>query len=268
MNSAPRERSARRAPVAGPRRPLGPAHGTRPSCSLVGLAALVALLPYAAAAADGAWQAPDDVRRAAEGFARALVGQPGAVVESIAVDDRLRLPACGAPLAAESSGPFNAGRGTVVVACAGPSAWRLYVPVRLSHAVPVVVARRAVHRNQVLSAEDLAVVERPAASLPFEYFTALADVQGTTLRRSMPEGAVLVPAAVDRPSVVERGARVTLVAARGGVEVSAEGVALNRAAFGERVRVQTAAGRVVEGRAEAPDRVRVGSGSAAAPTRG
>src|SRR5690606_24106863 len=125
--------------------------------------------------------------------------------------------------------------------------------------VPVLVARRALHRNDVLAAEDLAIVERPAASLPYEYLTSIEDAVGTTLRRSLPEGTVVVPAAVDKPSVVERGARVTVIAGAGAVQVRAEGVALHRAGLGERVRVETASGRIVEGRAEAPDVVRVGS---------
>src|SRR5690606_22587059 len=219
--------------------------------------ALLAIGP-SPSVAGGGWEPPQNVRAAAETFARRFAGRPDAAVEAVAVDDRLRLPRCDEPLEAEAAGAFNAGRGTVVVACRGSSAWRLFVPVRLSHSVPVVVARRALHRNAVLTAEDLEVVERPAASLPYEYVASLEDAVGMTLRRSLPEGTVLVPAAVDRPSLVERGTRVTLIAGAGGVEVRSEGVALHRAALGERVRVETRSGRIVEGRAEAPDRVRVG----------
>jgi len=221
--------------------------------------ALLALGPSAGLAGAAAWESPENVRAAAEAFARRFTGRPDAAVEAVAVDERLRLPRCDAPLVSEAAGAFNAGRGTVVVACPGSTAWRLFVPVRLSHTVPAVVARRALHRNDVLTADDLEIVERPAASLPYEYFSTLDAAVGMTLRRSLPAGSVLVPAAVDRPSVIERGARVTVVARAGGVEVSAEGVALHRAALGERVRVETRSGRIVEGRAEAPDRVRVGS---------
>ena len=229
------------------------------NCLLVAALAVVALGPCVGGAAETAWESPANVRAAAEAFARRFTGRPHAAVEAVAVDDRLRLPRCDEPLAAEAAGAFNAGRGTVVVACPGSKAWRLFVPVRLSHNVPVVVARRALHRNAVLTADDLAVVERPAGSLPYEYVATLDAAVGMTLRRSLPEGSVLVPTAVDRPSVVERGARVTLIAGAGGVLVRSEGVALHRAALGERVRVETRSGRVVEGRAEAPDRVRVGS---------
>lgn len=237
---------------------------TRGSASVriacIGIAGLTLLtLAHAALGAEPRWQTPDSVRAAAETFARAFVGRPNAAVEAIAVDDRLRLPRCDAPLAASAAGAFNAGRGTVVVECTGANAWRLFVPVRLSHNVPVIVARRALHRGQVLATDDLAIVERPAAALPYEYITSLDAAVGMTLRRSLPEGTVVVPAAVDRPQMVERGARVTLVGGAGPVQVRSEGVALNRAGLGERVRVETRSGRVVEGRAEAPDQVRIGS---------
>jgi flagella basal body P-ring formation protein FlgA len=78
------------------------------------------------------------------------------------------------------------------------------------------------------------------------------------VRRTLPAGTVLVPAAVDRPRVVERGALVTLVSGGGAVAVRAEGVALESAGVNQRVRVRSPSGRVVEGVVAASGEVEVG----------
>ena len=82
---------------------------------------------------------------------------------------------------------------------------------------------------------------------------------GLTVRRTLPPGTILVPGAVDRPRLVQRGSLVTLVAGRPGVIVKSEGVALEDASLNQRVRVKTRAGRVVEGVVDALNQVRVGS---------
>ena len=61
-----------------------------------------------------------------------------------------------------------------------------------------------------------------------------------------------------RSHLIERGALVTLVSGSGSVTVKSEGVALEPATLGQRVRVRSASGRVVEGAVEGLGQVRVG----------
>jgi flagella basal body P-ring formation protein FlgA len=79
------------------------------------------------------------------------------------------------------------------------------------------------------------------------------------VRRSQAAGAVLVPAALESPEVVKRGALVTVIASEGPITVKSEGVAIDSARLNERVKVRSASGRVIEGTAEGPGQVRVGS---------
>jgi flagella basal body P-ring formation protein FlgA len=221
-------------------------------------AALVGILTSVAGAltvraAD--WQPPESIREAA----RAAVRQTGATdVEAVAVDDRLKLPACGEALTTEIQRVIQRGQGTVTVSCPDPTPWRLFVPVRVVEQVSVLVLRRNVQAGETLAAADVEARQQSAASLPFDYLSTPEQAIGQTLRRSQPAGAVLLSATLDRPAGVERGALVTLVAASGSVTVKAEGVALEPGRLKDRVRVRSASGRIVEGLVEAPGRVRVG----------
>ena len=235
--------------------------GLRPlaGTALVGFLTLaVGALTFTARAQAPAvtWQPPPTIAAAArEAAAAAGAGE----VEAIAIDERLKLKPCGASLDARIARPIQRGQGTVVVSCSGPEPWRLFVPVRTTNEVPALVLTRSVQPGEVLAAEHLTVAQRSAAALPFDYLSDPAQAIGFAVRRSQAAGAVLVPAAIESPDVVERGALVTLIARDGPITVKSEGIAIESARLNQRVKVRSASGRVIEGTAAGPGQVRVGS---------
>jgi flagella basal body P-ring formation protein FlgA len=231
------------------------------ACALVGILTLIAgALTLSSAAEPSQWQSPESIRDAArELVLRTHADASGITVEAIAVDDRVKLPKCSLPLEAQAQGTFHNGRGTVAVSCPGAQPWRLFVPVRALVATVAVVAKRNLGAGDVIAADDLELRKASSASLPYEFLSLPAQAVGLTVRRTIPAGTVLVPAALERPRVIERGALVTLVSGRGAVAVRGEGVALEAAGLKQRVRVRAASGRVVEGIVESATEVRVGS---------
>jgi flagella basal body P-ring formation protein FlgA len=228
---------------------------------LVGILTLAAgTLTLRASAEPDVWQTPDSIRAAARELVLRTLGAPGTTtVETNAVDDRLRLPACTEPLDAQLQRGLVNGQGTVAVVCGGASAWRLFVPVRVVEEVTVVVARRGLNAGEVLTAADLETRTQASTSLPYGYLSDAAGAIGLTLRRSVPAGALLAPAALVHPEVVERGALVTLVSGSGPIRVKSAGVALEGGRVKQRVRVRSESGRIVEGVVEASGEVRVGT---------
>jgi flagella basal body P-ring formation protein FlgA len=206
------------------------------------------------------WQSPASIRDAAEAFVLEHSGAgDDAQVEAIAVDDRLKLPLCSEKITASADRPLVNGRGTVTVSCAGAQPWRLYVPVRVSELVPVVVMQSSLQRDAVLAAENVSIEMRRSSMLPYQYLSRIEEAVGYRARRSLTSGTVLVPAALEQRRLIARGALVTLVSSARGIEVSAEGVAVEDAGLQQRIRVRTAVGRIVEGIVESPHRVRVGT---------
>jgi flagella basal body P-ring formation protein FlgA len=228
---------------------------------LVGILTLAAgaLTPGTRATADAQWQSIDGIKAAAVAATRASLGKTNAAVEAIAIDDRLKLPACARDLDARLEREVRNGQGMVAVACTGAEPWRLFVPVRVVEQVSVVVARHALSAGAVLSADDLEARTQASTALPLDYLSDPAQAIGLTVRRTIPAGTLLVGAALEAPELVERGALVTLVSGGGSVHVKSEGVALEAARRNGRVRVKTASGRIVEGVVEASGEVRVGT---------
>jgi len=202
------------------------------------------------------WQPPETIAAAARAAAAATgVGD----VEAVAIDERLKLSRCAAALDAKMERAITRGSGTVAVSCAAPTPWKLFVPVRARDDVAVVVLARNVQPGEVLTAEDVAVAQRSSASLPYDYLSDLEQAVGLVMRRSQPAGAVVAAAALEAPEVVRRGELVTLTSGNGPISVKSEGIALEPARLNQRLKVRSASGRVIEGTAEGPGQVRVGS---------
>jgi flagella basal body P-ring formation protein FlgA len=205
---------------------------------------------------DARWQPPATIAEAARAAAAATgTGD----VEAIAIDERLKLNRCTAPLAAKIERAITRGTGTVAVSCSEPTPWRLFVPVRTTNDVSAVVLARNVQLGEVLTAADVTVAPRSSASLPYDYLSDSAQAVGLTMRRTQPAGSVITSAALEAPEVVRRGELVTLTSGGGPVSVKSEGVALEGARLRQRIKVRSASGRVIEGTAEGPGQVRVGS---------
>jgi flagella basal body P-ring formation protein FlgA len=237
-------------------------------CLALPRAAIVGSLTFAAGALTfgahaqppTARQSVDEIRAAARELVLKTVGTAtNAVVEAVGVDERLSLPACGLPLDAQLQRELRNGQGVVVVSCTGKDAWRLFVPVRVIEQIGVVIARRSIAAGEILTADDLETRKQSSTALPYEFIGDPAQAVGLTVRRTIPSGTVLVPAALEHPELIERGALVTLVSGGGSVSVRSEGVALESGRLNQRVRVRSPSGRVVEGVVEASGEVRVGT---------
>lgn len=227
--------------------------------------ALVGILTLAAGAltaetpeqtGDPRWQPPATIAEAARAAASATTTGD---VEAVAIDSRLKLAHCATPLQTKIERAIERGNGTVAVSCSEPTPWRLFVPVRARNDAVVLVLARNMQSGEVLTASDFERARRSSASLPFDYVTDGTDVVGLMLRRTQAAGSVLTNAALQAPELVRRGELVTLTAGDGPITVKSEGVALEAARLKQRLKVRTASGRVIEGTAEAPGQVRVGS---------
>lgn len=218
------------------------------------LPALLALFGTATAAADdAALQSLESIRGAAESFLAEQVAPPPTGRTEITagrLDQRLRLAACSEPL--ESFLPPSGrtvGNTTVGVRCNGEKPWTLYVPVRVALYTEVLVAARPLARGERVAAGDLMPTERDVSGVQGGYLTDPAQAVGHVVRRAVAAQAILAPKMIEAPHLVEKGQRVVLVAATGGVEVRMSGTALADGSLGEQIQVRNlSSSRVVEGR--------------------
>ena len=216
----------------------------------------------APAFADMEAQSLDAIRAAAQDYVKQHVPkqQPGSVQVNVGgLDSRLRLAACAHPLKVglPAGATFRA-RMTLAVSCAGASSWTVYVPVSIETQSSVLVLRHAAGRGMRLTAQDVEVQTRLVSGPGDDYLTDIAELDGRTLKRPLGAGAALTADAMAADALIKRGQQVTLLAAAGGMEVRARGVAMTDAPAAGRVKAQNlSSGRIVEGVVETSDVIRI-----------
>jgi flagella basal body P-ring formation protein FlgA len=238
-----------KAPPTGNPPPTG-----KPLPAVMALAIL--LLGPGTALAD--WQAPASVRDAAEKLARAQLAAPGEnLTVRAAVDEQLRMPACGAPLAALVQSQNSAGL-TASISCAAPTPWSVYVPVQVSRRAEVLVLTRPLQAGEPVTADALSRQVRDVSELPYGYVGVADKAVGQSARRSLPAGTALAPSDLAAPRLVRRGQPVTLVSRVGRLSVRADGQALADGAAGDYIAVQNVnTRRQVRGRIRSGQEVEV-----------
>jgi len=177
---------------------------------------------------------------------------PALVSAGAPADAAIDLPSFEAPLvpADGNAAPivtrldYDAASGRFTAALAtGDVAWRvsgravpmLDVPVPLARLLPGTVLRES----------DLHMVRIPAGRVPAGAVRAIADAVGKQLRYQAAAGAPLLAGALRSPRLVQRNARVLIIAESPGLALSAEGRALDDGAAGDHVRVLNTASRAI-----------------------
>lgn len=166
-----------------------------------------------------------------------------------AIDARLRLPRCTAPL--DTDLPYASARSqrvTVEVRCSGDSSWKILVPVRLETFGPVVVAARTIPRDGILTASDLAVEELELGALSRGHIREIEHALGKRVRRAISAGSPITPNVIVTPPLIRRGQKVSVKAGGTRLSITSAGTALSDGGLGEIIDVTNdSSGRRVQG---------------------
>jgi len=223
------------------------------------LAALTMLTAFAAQAAG--YQDHDAIRRAARQFvSNNMQEYPQAPQIQVGqLDRRLRLTECGSLL--ETFAPNNrklVGNITIGVRCRNPKPWTIYVPVSVRVFDTVVITKRMLARNTVVSKIDITKEIRDVTSLHGRYMRTVDDAMGQLATQHVPINTILLPNMLQEPKLVRRGEQITILATAGGIEVRMNGTALADGSAGDRIRVRNnRSKRVVQGTVSRAGVVRV-----------
>lgn len=112
----------------------------------------------------------------------------------------------------------------------------------------VLVAAHDLRIDKPIAAADLRLEERSVAGGAGRYLTKLEEVQGRVAARTIKEGTAVESVMLQQPIVMDVGAPVTIRVNYHGIEVSANGIAMQRGRLGAKIRVRNvASGKVLRG---------------------
>lgn len=121
---------------------------------------------------------------------------------------------------------------------AGERAPRMvWVTADVARWVPVVVARRALERGEIIAPSDVELDRRELSTLPRDISTSLDDVVGAAVRQAVVPFSPLRRDQLASVPVVRRGDAVQIVAQHGGLRLTAAGEVRQDGGRGDQVRV-------------------------------
>lgn len=183
---------------------------------------------------------------------KATAGLPGRVEVSIgSLDERLKLGPCGRVEPYIPAGVRLWGRAQIGLRCTEGSRWSVFLPVEIKVFGQALVATRALAFGQPVSADDVRLEEVEFTKEPGMAITDPRQLEGKNTARNINPGQVLRQEYFRAPPAIGAGDSVKVVYTGDGFNISTSGRAIGNAAEGQPVRVQTDAGRVVQGIARA-----------------
>ena len=199
------------------------------------------------------------VRQAVETFVRTQTASYGnrATFNVGNIDPRLSVPACANMEVLVPSGGRLWGNISVVVRCAAPTQWTLYVSVAVRISGSYVAATKTLPAGQILSASDVMVVQGDLTQSAAPLVSDVSDTVGKTLSAPVAAGQPLRADALRLTPAILQGQTVKLVSQGPGFRVSAEGKAVANAAVGQVTHVRTASGQTVSGLTRADGSVEI-----------
>ena len=157
-----------------------------------------------------------------------------------------------------------AGRFSAVLSITGAAMEPIHMRLtgRVDDTIDLPVATTRLLAGSVLRADDVHIARVHTMLVRSEVVRRTDDAIGMQLKRALAAGQPLMVSELMRPSMVQKGAAVTMLLDSPGITLSAQGQALESGAIGERIRVLNPVSRaVLEAEITGPDRVRVAPNS-------
>jgi len=136
----------------------------------------------------------------------------------------------------------------VGVAVDGQSQGKLFLSGWVDRYERIVCARRFLTRDTVLRAEDLCLQRQNISRMPSNLVCAIDLAIGKRLKQTIKSGACLRENMLEKPPLIFKGDRVKLIARKGALKVEMLGIARERGARGDQLRVENlSSGKTVIG---------------------
>lgn len=175
------------------------------------------------------------------------------------IDNRLKLKACPDALQIEFTNRNKLyGNTALNISCAGATAWKLLLPVRIEIYDDALIAATPLHKGQIIDENKVSFQKTNISRLNNGYYSRDDEFTNLEVRLNLKRGAVLTPNNLRPRLMVKSGQQVTLILEYKGLEIKSTGQALGSARRGEVVRVRNnQSRRIVEGIASGQAQVRI-----------
>lgn len=172
-----------------------------------------------------------------------------------ALDNRLGSKECAVPLNFSLPAGHNPRQTTVQINCMAPTPWQLFLPVRLTEWLELLVIKQNITPGTVITADMLEMQRRERRLVRGTFVQEPATIIGSRNKRSLSVGQII---SLQDLCLVCRGDIVTIQISNNGLSVSASGVAQQDGSLGDAITVRNQqSGRNIQTEVVGVNQVRV-----------
>ena len=185
----------------------------------------------------------EDIHRLAESYVLEIIPESEhyrVETKAFGLDSLTRFKACQAPIEfAKPNNFLEQQRVTIKLECFEPR-WKTHVTVRVQRFGKVAVFTRSMRRGDVITPDDIKLVEYDLNQLFHGYYFNPKEIIGLVPIRTLPAGNIVNPKYVRLPDIVKRSQSVKIIYEKKNIQISSRGIALEKGALGDVIRVQNA----------------------------
>jgi len=160
-------------------------------------------------------------------------------INVLSIDQRLKLKKC--PIALEikaSREPIKAGRNTVSVRCDADVSWRIFMSAHVQLFGHVLVSRHPLSKGHLIRKEDIELQRIELNGLRSNYLTHSKSAINNVLKRSINRGVIISVKILSKPTLINKGDTITILAKNNGFKISMKAIALSAGAKGDKIRAR------------------------------
>lgn len=170
-----------------------------------------------------------------------------------AIDPRINIKPCISTLKANIPEKHNGRNVNVKIYCEDDVPWQLFIPVRISQEIPVLVTTTILAKGTVIDNYNTVTEYININRIRGESIEKVELVAGGRLKRRLSKGAVVSPRNI---CLVCKGEAVTIMAKSNDFMIKTTGLALTSGSKGEQVKIKnTKSGRTINARVQAVNKV-------------
>ena len=134
---------------------------------------------------------------------------------------------------------------TLIASVDGRDSLRMPLSGTIDRLLQLTVPSRSIAEGDIITEKDLITVQIPASHVHSEVLSSQRDGVGQVATRSLPPGLPIPRAYLRRPNLIARGSPIMMRLVTAGIEVEAQGLALESGTIDDQVRVLNPVSRAV-----------------------
>ncbi len=198
----------------------------------------------------------DDIARFAEAEVKKQITVPinGKIsITANPIDPRIKIKSCHNPLTANIPEKTTRRNVNVKISCTDSTPWHIYIIVKVSVSIPIVVTITPISKGAILDDSNIALIYRDKAKIRGILFTDTTEVYGSKSKKKLSQGYALTRKDI---CMVCKGERVTIIARTAHLTIKTAGIALSNGNLGDQIRVKNRdSGKIVTAQVNAINRV-------------